>query len=82
MSIYDISVKDTYQNDVKLDEYRGKVLLIVNTATKCGHTPQYEGLEALYKKFKDKGFEVLDFPCNQFMFQAPGTDEELAQFCQ
>ncbi|HHU27905.1 TPA: glutathione peroxidase [bacterium] len=82
MSIYDYTVKDVHQNDVKLDKYKGKVLLIVNTASKCGNTPQYEELESLYKKYKDKGFEILDFPCNQFLFQAPGSDEELAEFCK
>jgi glutathione peroxidase len=64
-----------------MSDYKGKVLLIVNTATGCGFTPQYEGLEALYEKFKDKGLEILDFPCNQFANQAPGNDEEIHQFC-
>lgn len=82
MSIYDYKVKDIEQNEVSLEEYRGKVLLIVNTATGCGFTPQYEGLEALYKKYKELGLEILDFPCNQFLGQAPGTDEEIASFCQ
>jgi glutathione peroxidase len=82
MSIYKIIVKDTHQNEVSLDQYRGKVLLIVNTATKCGYTTQYEGLEDLYEDYQDQGFEILDFPCNQFMNQAPGSDEELASFCQ
>lgn len=82
MSLYQYSVKDVQKNDVSLKEYEGKVLLIVNTASGCGFTPQYDGLESLYKEYKDKGFEVLDFPCNQFMNQAPGTDEELASFCQ
>ena len=81
MSIYDYKVKDIEQNEVSLDRYRGKVLLIVNTATGCGFTPQYEGLEALYKKYKDQGLEILDFPCNQFLNQAPGTDEEISSFC-
>ena len=62
-------------------DYKGKVLLIVNTATGCGFTPQYEGLEALYKKYKEKGLEILDFPCNQFGHQAPGTSEEIHEFC-
>lgn len=79
--IYDISVKDNKGNDVKLSEYSGKVLLIVNTATGCGFTPQYEGLEALYEKYRDRGFEILDFPCNQFAGQAPGTDSEIQSFC-
>ena len=82
MSLYQLSVKDVQKNDVSLKDYEGKVLLIVNTASGCGFTPQYDGLEALHEEFKDKGFEVLDFPCNQFMNQAPGTDEELASFCQ
>lgn len=80
-SIYDYVVKDMEGKDVSLSEYKGKVLLIVNTATGCGFTPQYEGLEALYKKYKDQGFEILDFPCNQFFGQAPGTDEEIHSFC-
>jgi glutathione peroxidase len=67
---------------VSMNDYNGKVLLIVNTATGCGFTPQYEGLEYLYKKYKDKGFEILDFPCNQFANQAPGTEEEIHSFCQ
>ncbi len=82
MNIYDFTVKDRAGNDVSLKEYEGKVLLIVNTATKCGFTPQYEGLEKLYKKYKDRGFEILDFPCNQFLAQAPGTNEEIAEFCK
>ena len=81
MTIYDFTVKDTKGNDVSLAEYKGKVLLIVNTATGCGFTPQYEGLEKLYKTYKEQGFEILDFPCNQFAHQAPGTDEEIGQFC-
>ena len=81
MEIYDFTVKDAKGNDVSLSQYKGKVLLIVNTATGCGFTPQYEGLEKLYKEYKDKGFEVLDFPCNQFLNQAPGTDEEISSFC-
>lgn len=81
MSVYDFTVKDNKGNDVSLSEYRGKVLLIVNTATKCGLTPQYDGLEALYEKYHDRGFEILDFPCNQFAFQAPGSAEEINSFC-
>ena len=80
-SVLDFTVKDRKGNDVALSEYKGKVLLIVNTATRCDFTPQYEELEALYKSYKDKGLEILDFPCNQFGNQAPGTDEEIAQFC-
>lgn len=79
--IYDYVVKDQSGADVSLGDYRGKVLLIVNSATKCGFTPQYEGLEALYKKYKDAGFEILDFPCNQFLKQAPGSNEEIHSFC-
>jgi glutathione peroxidase len=80
MTIYDLSVKDNKGQDVSLSQYKGKVLLIVNTATKCGFTPQYKALEALYKKYKDSGFEILDFPSNQFFHQAPGSDEEIDQF--
>lgn len=81
MSVYEFEVLDQKLNKVSLKDYEGKVLLIVNTATGCGFTPQYEGLESLYKEFKDKGFEILDFPCNQFLGQAPGTDEEIHSFC-
>ena len=81
MSVYDFSVKDQKGNMVSLKEYEGKVLLIVNTATGCGFTPQYEGLEKLYEKYNDQGFIILDFPCNQFFHQAPGSDEEINQFC-
>ena len=81
MSVYAYSVKNTAGEEVSLEAYRGKVLLIVNTATGCGFTPQYEGLENLYKKYSEKGFEILDFPCNQFAGQAPGTDEEIHDFC-
>jgi len=82
MGIYDYIVKDAEGNDVSLGDYKGKVLLIVNTATGCGFTPQYEGLQDLYDKYKDKGLEILDFPCNQFGNQAPGTEEEIGDFCQ
>ena len=81
MSIYDYKVKDMFNEDVDMAEYKGKTLLIVNTATGCGFTPQYEGLESLYKKYKDQGFEILDFPCNQFGHQAPGSDSEIREFC-
>lgn len=81
MSVYDFIVKDRSLNEVSLSEYKGKVLLIVNTATGCGFTPQYKGLEELYRKYKDQGFEILDFPCNQFFNQAPGSDEEIHSFC-
>lgn len=80
-TVYDFTVKDRSGNDVSLSEYNGKVLLIVNTATGCGFTPHYEPLEAMYKDLKDKGFEILDFPCNQFANQAPDSDEEIHQFC-
>lgn len=82
MSVYQFTVKDAYQKEVSLSDYQGKVLLIVNTATKCGLTPQYAGLEKLYETYAIQGFEILDFPCNQFMNQAPGSDEELSSFCQ
>ena len=81
MNVYDFKVKGQDGNEVSLDQYKGKVLLIVNTATGCGFTPQYEALEALYEKYRDQGFEILDFPCNQFFRQAPGTDQEINQFC-
>ena len=81
MSIYDYSVKKRSGEEVSLSEYKGKVLLIVNTATGCGFTPQYEGLENLYKKYHEQGLEILDFPCNQFGNQAPGSDDEIHEFC-
>ena len=81
MNVHDFTVKDKKGNDVSLSEYKGKVLVIVNTATKCGLTPQYDALEAMYEKYHDKGFEILDFPCNQFLAQAPGTAEEIDSFC-
>ena len=81
MSLYDFQVNDYKGNKVDLHEFQGKVLLIVNTATKCGFTPQYNELEALYAKYKDQGFVVLDFPCNQFFRQAPGTGEEIHSAC-
>lgn len=81
MSIYDFTVKGRAGEDVSLSTYKGKVLLVVNTATGCGFTPQYEGLQKLYDKHKDKGFEILDFPCNQFANQAPGTIDEIQSFC-
>ena len=81
MSFYDYKVKTRKGEDFDLATLKGKVVLIVNTATGCGFTPQYEGLEALYEKYRDQGFEILDFPCNQFRNQAPGTDEEIHQFC-
>ena len=81
MNIYNFTVKNNNGEDCSLSQYKGKVLLVVNTATKCGLTPQYDALEALYKKYKEQDFEVLDFPCNQFMGQAPGSDEEISEFC-
>lgn len=82
MDIYDFIVKDAKGNDVPISNYRGKVLLIVNTATSCGFTPQYKDLQDLYLKYKDQGFEILDFPCNQFGKQASGTSEDIASFCE
>ena len=81
MAIYDFSVKAQDGSDVSLKDYEGKVLLIVNTATGCGFTPQYDGLQDLYEKYQKDGFEILDFPCNQFAGQAPGSDEEIHSFC-
>lgn len=80
-TVYDFSLNDKSGNEVSLSQYKGKVLLIVNTATGCGFTPQYEDLEAMYHSLKDKGLEILDIPCNQFGHQAPGSDEEIKQFC-
>lgn len=80
-SIYDFSVKDIDGKEVSMSQYKGKVLLIVNVASKCGLTPQYEGLEALYQKYKDQGLEILAFPCNQFLGQEPGTNDEIQSFC-
>ncbi len=82
MSIYDLKVKDTKGNEVSMANYKGKVLLIVNTATACGFTPQYKELQELYDKYKNQGFEILDFPCNQFGNQAQGSNEELVAFCE
>ena len=80
-TVYDFSLKDKKGNEVSLSQYKGKVLLIVNTATGCGFTPQYEDLEAMYHRLKDKGLEILDVPCDQFGHQAPGSDEEIHEFC-
>lgn len=80
-TIHDFTVTDNKGNAVALSQYKGKVLLIVNTATACGFTPQYEDLDSLYDAYADKGLEILDFPCNQFGAQAPGTDEEIQEFC-
>ncbi|MBQ3474992.1 MAG: glutathione peroxidase [Bacilli bacterium] len=81
MSIFDYSIVDRNSKKVSLKEYKGKVLIIVNTATGCGFTPQYEGLEKLYKEYHDKGLEIIDIPCNQFGNQAPGSDDEIHEFC-
>lgn len=81
MNIYDFKVRNAKGEMVPMTDYQGKVLLIVNTATGCGFTPQYEGLQKLYDAYKDKGLEILDFPCNQFGHQAPGTEEEIQEFC-
>jgi len=81
-TIYDFKVKTIDGKETTLEEYKGKVMLIVNVASKCGFTPQYDGLEALYKKYKDKGLVVLGFPCNQFGSQEPGTEAEIQNFCR
>lgn len=80
-NLYDFTVSDQADRPMSLQDYKGKVVLIVNTATGCGLTPQYQGLQELYDKYKDQGFEILDFPCNQFMGQAPGSAEEINTFC-
>lgn len=80
-NIYNFEVKDATGNKIDLSKYRGKVVLVVNVASKCGFTPQYEGLEQLYKDFKDQGLVILGFPCNQFGSQEPGSDSEIQQFC-
>lgn len=81
MSIYDISVKNNKGEDVSMADYKGKVIIVVNTATGCGFTPQYKPLEEMYEKYHDKGLEIVDVPCNQFAGQTPGTDEEIHEFC-
>lgn len=80
-SVYEFTVKDIKGNDLSLSKYKGKVLLIVNVASKCGYTRQYSGLQNIYEKYKDKGFEILAFPCNDFGGQEPGSNEEIAEFC-
>jgi glutathione peroxidase len=80
-SIYETTVQDRGGHSVPMESFRGKVLLIVNVASHCGFTPQYGGLQKLYEQFKDRGFEILGFPCNQFGFQEPGSDAEIGQFC-
>ena len=82
MDLYEYTVRDIHGQDTTLEAFRGKVLLIVNTATGCGFTPQYEGLQRLYDDYRDNGLEILDFPCNQFGHQAPGTEAEIQEFCQ
>lgn len=82
MNVYDFTVKDIQGHDVSLSQYKDKVLLIVNTASKCGFTPQYDGLEALYQKYKDKGLVILGFPCNQFLEQDPEDNQHIEQFCR
>ena len=81
MNLYDCVVKNRQDEDIKMSDYKGKVLLVVNTATGCGFTPQYEAIQKLYDKYHDQGLEVLDFPCDQFGHQAPGTDDEIHEFC-
>ena len=82
MGFYDYSVTDAQDNEVSMENYKGKVVLVVNTATNCGFTPHYKDIEAIFEKFHEQGFEVLDIPCNQFAGQTPGTDEEIHEFCQ
>ena len=81
MSLFDIKVKNIEGKETDLSEYKGKLVLIVNTATECGFTPQYEEIQELYEKYKDEGFVILDFPCDQFGHQAPGSDNEIRSFC-
>ena len=81
MNLYEFTVKDAKGQPAQLSDFNGKVVLVVNTATGCGFTPQYKGLQELYEKYKDRGFEILDFPCNQFANQAPGSNEEITSFC-
>ena len=81
MNIYDFKANDYKGNEVDLSQYKGQVILVVNTATRCGFTPQYDGLEKLYEKYQEKGFVILDFPCNQFLAQAPGTGEDIHSAC-
>lgn len=82
MNLYEIKVQQANLEETTLEAYKGKTILIVNTASKCGYTPQFEGLEKIYQAYKEKGFVVLGFPCNQFLHQDPGTNEEIVEFCQ
>ena len=82
MGFYDYSVTDAQGNEFSMENFKGKVVLVVNTATGCGFTPHYKDIEAMYEQYHDQGFEVLDIPCNQFAGQTPGTDEEIHEFCQ
>ncbi len=82
MTFYELTAKDAEGKEISMKDYEGKVVLVVNTATGCGFTPQYQGLQKLYDDYKDRGLEILDFPCNQFANQAPGSDEEIHDFCQ
>ena len=81
-TVHDFSARDLRGRDIALDQYRGKVLLVVNTASKCGFTPQYKGLQKLYEDYRDQGLEILGFPCNQFAQQEPGSEEEIGSFCE
>jgi glutathione peroxidase len=82
MTVFDFKVKDIQEKEVALDKYKGQLLLIINSATHCGFTPQYEALQKLHDDYSKKGFEILDFPCNQFMNQAPENNKEIKQFCE
>lgn len=82
MKIFDFQMSDIFGDEINLNEYKGKVLLIVNTASKCGFTPQFEGLQKLYEEYKERNFEILGFPCNQFMEQDPASNEEIQKFCE
>ena len=82
MNFYDFVAKDINGKDINMNQYKGKVVLVVNTASKCGFTPQFKGLEELYNEYKEKGFEILGFPCNQFKNQDPGSNKEINNFCQ
>ncbi len=82
MSLYDFKMKNIKGEEVSLSDYKGKLVLVVNTASKCGFTPQYEGLEKLYQKYKEQGFVILGFPCNQFLEQDPGSNQEISSFCK